>query len=144
VNLDPSNRIAVVADLGLDLLHVYQYDPDRRGLRPSDLDVKVADGAGPRHFAFHPNGKFAYVINEMACTVNALHYDANGKFEIVQTISTLPHELRESYSTAEVQVHPSSKFLYGSNRGQNSIVGFKIDSQTGKLTLIGHQGEGIK
>src|SRR5207244_1551698 len=75
VNLDPSNRIAVVADLGLDLLHVYQYDPDRRGLRPSDLDVKVADGAGPRHFAFHPNGKFAYVINEMACTVNALHYD---------------------------------------------------------------------
>src|SRR5262249_60238888 len=99
---------------------------------------KVADGAGPRHFAFHKTKPFAFVINEMTCTINALTYTPDGKFEIVQTISTLPHELRPGYSTAEVQVHPSGKFVYGSNGGQNSIAGFRGDQETGKLKLSTH------
>jgi 6-phosphogluconolactonase len=145
INLDPSGKFAVVADLGLDKVLVYKYDADSGKITPSDpAYLKIADGAGPRHFAFHQTKPFAYVINEIKCTMNALHYTPEGKFEIVQTISTLPHELREGYSTAEVQVHPSGKFVYGSNRGQNSIAAFKIDPETGKLTLIGHQGEGIK
>jgi 6-phosphogluconolactonase len=145
INLDPSRKFAVVADLGLDQVRVYKFDAENGKITPNDPPfLKVADGAGPRHFAFHKTKPFAYVINEMACTINALTYTPDGKFEVVQTISTLPHELREGYSTAEVQVHPSGKFVYGSNRGQNSIVGFKVDQETGKLTLIGHQGEGIK
>jgi 6-phosphogluconolactonase len=143
-NLDPANKIGVVADLGQDKVHVFKYDPDVHSLQPVGVFFKVADGAGPRHFAFHQTKPFAYVINEMNCTINALHYTPEGKFEIVQTISTLPGEFREGYSTAEVQVHPSGKFVYGSNRGQNSIAGFRVDQETGKLTLIGHQGAGIK
>jgi 6-phosphogluconolactonase len=145
INLDPSGKFAVVADLGLDEVLVYRFDAENGKITPNEPPfVKVAGGAGPRHFAFHKTKPFAYVINEMKCTINALHYTPDGKFEIVQTISTLPHEFREGYSTAEVQVHPSGKFVYGSNRGQNSIAGFRIDQVTGKLTLIGHQGEGIK
>jgi 6-phosphogluconolactonase len=144
VNLDPNNKIAVVADLGLDQLHIYKFDPDNLSLKASESTFKLADGAGPRHFAFHPTKPFAYVINELNCTINALHYTTEGKFESVQTITTLPHEFRQGYSTAEVQVHPSGKFVYGSNRGHNSIAGFKVDQESGKLTAIGHQGEGIK
>src|SRR5262245_55672538 len=145
INIDPSGKFAVVADLGLDQVLVYKFDAASGRMKANDPPfLKVADGAGPRHFAFHKTKPFAYVINEMACTINALNYTPEGKFEIVQTISTLPHEVRQGYSTAEVQVHPSGKFVYGSNRGQNSIAGFKIDQDTGKLTLIGHQGEGIK
>jgi len=145
INLDPSGKFAVVADLGLDEVLVYRFDAENGKITPNEPPfVKVAGGAGPRHFAFHKTKPFAYVINEMKCTINALHYTPDGKFEIVQTISTLPHEFREGYSTAEVQVHPSGKFVYGSNRGQNSIAGFRIDQVTGKLTLIDHQGEGIK
>src|SRR5262249_14834549 len=106
--------------------------------------LKVSDGAGPRHFAFHQNGKWAYVINEMECTINALHYDAHGKFEIVQSISTLPGKVEPGYSTAEVQVHPSSKFVYGSNRGHDTIAVFKVDPHDGNLTFVARQGAGIK
>ncbi len=145
INLDPAGKFAVVADLGLDQVLVYKFDAENGRIKPNEPRfLKVVDGAGPRHFAFHKTKPFAYVINEMNCTINALHYTPEGKFDIVQTISTLPHELREGYSTAEVQVHPSGKFVYGSNRGQNSIAAFKVDQETGKLTLVGHQGEGIK
>jgi 6-phosphogluconolactonase len=148
VNLDAANHFAVVADLGLDKLLVYRFDPKTGTITPNDPPAyETEPGAGPRHFTFHPDGKHAYVINELACTVTALDYDAEkGAFKKVQTISTLPKGTKkeDSYSTAEVQVHPSGKFLYGSNRGHNTIAAFAIDPKTGELTPIGHQGKGVK
>jgi 6-phosphogluconolactonase len=142
INLDQANRFAFVADLGLDKVLVYRYDGK---LAPNDPPfAKVTPASGPRHFAFHPSGKFAYVINEITKTVTAFQYDAAaGKLTEEQTISTVPAGT-EGGSTAEVVVHPSGKFLYGSNRGHNSIAVFTIDQNTGRLTAAGHQGEGIK
>jgi 6-phosphogluconolactonase len=144
INLDSTQRFAIVADLGLDRLFVYRYDSNLSSMTPHDpASLKLAGAAGPRQFAFHPSLPFAYVINEMDCTINALTWAPNGKFSIIQTITTLPDKIREGYSTAEIQVHSSGKFVYGSNRGQNSIAAFRIDKDSGKLTLIGHQANGV-
>jgi 6-phosphogluconolactonase len=145
INLDPANRFAFVADLGLDQVFSYRYDTDKGTLTANDPpSVHMAPGAGPRHLAFHPSGRYAYVINEMANTVTAMKYDAErGVLTTFQTVPTLPKGVKGN-STAEVQVHPSGKFLYGSNRGHNSIAVFRIDQATGELTPAGQQGEGIK
>jgi 6-phosphogluconolactonase len=140
VNVDPANRFAYVADLGLDKVLVYRFNASDGSLAANDPPfASVQPGAGPRHFAFHPNGRVAYVINEMHCTVTAFVSDAKrGALTAFQTISTLPADqpTLPSYSTAEVQVHPSGKFLYGSNRGHDSIVVFAIDGKTGRLTYV--------
>jgi 6-phosphogluconolactonase len=146
INVDPANHFAFAADLGLDKVLVYKLDPTKATLTPNDPPAAlVAPGSGPRHFAFHPSGKYAYVINEMLCTLTAFSYDPEkGTLKEIQTITTLPHEVKQGYSTAEVVAHPSGKFLYGSNRGHHSIAVFKVDEATGKLTAAGHQGQGIK
>lgn len=148
INVDTANRFAVVADLGIDKVLVYRLDPDKGTITANDPpSASVEAGSGPRHFAFHPNGKYAYVINEIKLTVTAFQYDADkGVLTPQQTLTTLPNGVtdRKGMSTAEVQVHPSGKFLYGSNRGHHSIAIFSIDSATGKLTAVGHQGQGIK
>ena len=147
INVDANNRFAIAADLGLNQLIVYKFDAAKGTLTPNDPPyLATAPGAGPRHFAFHPNGHFAYVINESNMTLTALTYDAEkGTLKTLQTISTLPEGAKgKDFSTAEVVVHPSGKFVYGSNRGHHSIVGYSIDEKTGELKLIGHQGEGIK
>ena len=138
-NVDAAGRFAFAADLGLDKLFVYKLDGAKGTLTPNDPPfVQITPGSGPRHFTFHPNGKFAYLINEMALTVTAFTYDADkGALTEIQTIRTLPGNTEKGNSTAEVQVHPSGKFLYGSNRGDNSISIFTIDEQTGKLTAAG-------
>ncbi|MBC8373015.1 MAG: lactonase family protein [Planctomycetes bacterium] len=144
INLDRANRFAVAADLGADKLFVYQFAPTTGTLKPhAPPAVKLAPGAGPRHFAFHPNGQFAYVINELDSTVTAFAFDAKkGTLAKLDTVSTLPPDFKDSNSTAEVQVHPSGKFLYGSNRGHDSLAIFAIDSKSGKLTPVGHQPTG--
>ena len=147
INLDAANRFAFAADLGLDKVLVYRFDPAKGTLTPNEPpSVSVEPKAGPRHFAFHPDGKHAYVINEMAMTVTVFDYDADkGVLKPVQTVTTLPKDAKGTgYSTAEVVVHPSGKFLYGSNRGHNSIAVFAIDPKTGQLTPTGHQGKDIK
>ncbi|OAI47506.1 6-phosphogluconolactonase [Planctomycetaceae bacterium SCGC AG-212-F19] len=146
INLDAGNKFAFVADLGLDKILVYRFDPAKGALTANDPPaVAVAPGAGPRHFAFHPDGKHAYVINEMGNTVTVLDYDAEkGVLKAGQSITTLPKDFKGNTSTAEVVVHPSGKFLYGSNRGHDSIAIFAIDAKTGELTAVGHQGTGIK
>jgi 6-phosphogluconolactonase len=142
-HLDPANRFAFVADLGLDKVLIYRFDAEKGTLTPNDPSfAKVAAGAGPRHFTFHPQGRFAYVINEMSCTVTAFSYEAGrGELKELQTISTLPEggPVSPNLSTAEVQAHPSGQFLYGSNRGHDSIVVFAIDEKTGKLTHVENQ-----
>jgi 6-phosphogluconolactonase len=145
VNLDAANKFAFVADLGLDKVLVFRFDAEKGTIEPNDPPAAdVAPGAGPRHFAFHPSGKFAYVINELDMTVTAFTYDAGkGKLTTLQTMSTIPGSVEKGYSTAEVVVHPTGKFLYGSNRGHNTIAAFTI-AKDGKLTRVGNQGHNIK
>jgi 6-phosphogluconolactonase len=146
INLDKQNRFAVVADLGLDRIFVYKFDPIDGKLTPNDPpSTKVKDRSGPRHFAFHPDGKHAYVINEIDCTVSALDYDADhGTLTVVQTIPTMPVAVKPRHSTAEVVVHPSGKFLYGSNRGHDSLAVYAIEPGTGRLKVVEYEPSGGK
>jgi 6-phosphogluconolactonase len=138
--VDPGQRYAVACDLGLDQVLVYKLDAAGAKLTPNDPPfATVAPGSGPRHIAFRPDGKFAYVINEMLCTMTAFAWDGtSGTLKEVQTISTLPGAVEKGFSTAEVYVHPTGKFVYGSNRGHDSIVVYTSDDKTGKLTLVEH------
>lgn len=140
INLDAKNRFALVCDLGLDKVFIYRYDPDGGKLTPNEPPfASVAPGAGPRHLAFHPSGKFAYVINELNSTITAFSYDeASGVLNELQTVSTLPDDFAGENTTAEVVIHPSGRFLYGSNRGHDSIAAFAVNEQTGMLKPIGH------
>jgi 6-phosphogluconolactonase len=136
VNLDLANKFAFVADLGLDKVLTYKLNASKGTLTAANPPhVSVAKGAGPRHFAFHPSGRFAYVINEMHCTVTAFQY-RSGKLSERQSISTLDVPVQPGYSTAEVQVHPTGRFLYGSNRGHDSISVFRIDEGSGRLHRV--------
>ena len=146
INLDRANRFAVTADLGLDKVLVYRFEGATGKLTPNDPpSVSLKAGAGPRHFAFHPSKPYAYVINELDSTVTTFTYDSNlGVLESIQTLSTLPERFEGVSHTAEVQVHPSGRFVYGSNRGHDSIAMFKVDDATGKLTSIGHEPTGGK
>jgi 6-phosphogluconolactonase len=138
INLDPANRFAFAADLGLDKVLIYRFDPSKGSLVPNDPpSASVKPGGGPRHFAFHPSGRFAYVINEMGNTVTAFAYDAaRGALTELQMVPTLPEGFQGESYTAEVQVHPSGKFLYGSNRGHDSIAVFAINENSGALRLV--------
>jgi 6-phosphogluconolactonase len=140
ITTDAHNRFALACDLGLDKVLVYKFDPATATLTPNDPpSAPITPGSGPRHLAFNPDGRFAYVINEMKCTMTALTYDSKrGGLTAFQTLSTLPdgEPVKPNYSTAEIDVHPSGKFLYGSNRGHNTIVVFGIDEKTGKLTRV--------
>ena len=138
IDLSPDNRFAMVDDLGLDELLVYRFDKQKGTLTPNDpKSAKLQDGAGPRHFSFHPNGKFAYVVNEMQSSVTVFSYDAaKGALQSLQTISTLPKDFSGQNDDAEVQVHPSGKFLYASNRGHDSIAVFMINEDKGTLTPV--------
>lgn len=146
INLSKDNRFAIVADLGLDQLLVYKLDVDKGTLTPNDPPyTATAPSAGPRHFAFHPTADLAFVINELNSTLSSMSYDpAKGTFKTLATVSTLPKDFKGNNSTAEVVVHPNGKFVYGSNRGHNSIAAFKLDEKTGELSLIGHATQDIK
>lgn len=138
-NPDKAGRLVFAADLGLDKILIYRLDAAKGTLTPNDPPfVKTAPGAGPRHFSFHPSGTFAYVINELNSTVTAFAYDAKaGRLTPIQSVSTLPKDFTERNSCAEVLVHPSGKFVYGSNRGHDSIAVFAVNAETGKLTPRG-------
>ncbi len=141
VYLDAANRFLVVPDLGLDKVMIYRFDDNAGMLTANDpAFVATAAGAGPRHFAFHPNGRYAYVINELNSTLTAMSYDAeHGVLRPLQTVSTLPPRFHGVNTCAEVQVHPSGKFVYGSNRGHDSIAIFSVDAATGRLRFVGHE-----
>jgi 6-phosphogluconolactonase len=139
LNPSPDNRFAVGADLGLDKLFIFKFNAASGELAPNEplSFVQLKPGAGPRHFAFDPAGGFAYVTNELSSTVVAFSYnDKMGGLRELQTISTLPADFKGESTTADVQVHPSGKFLYDSNRGADSIAVFKIDGSKGTLTAV--------
>jgi 6-phosphogluconolactonase len=138
--VDPTNRFALVADLGLDRLFVYRFDEKNGSLQPNDPPfATVRPGSGARHARFHPNGRWVYLISEMGCTVTAFHWDsAHGALTEFQTVSTLPADFKGISNCAEIEVHPNGRFLYGSNRGHDSLAVFTIDPDTGRLALLEH------
>jgi 6-phosphogluconolactonase len=139
--LDDSGRFAFVADLGLDKLMVYRFDSERGKLEAHRRPwVEVHPGAGPRQLVFHPDGRYAYLINELDSTITALACDWNvGILDSIQTVPTLPPGFEGVSTCAEVQISPSGRFLYGSNRGHDSVVWFEIDRELGTLTVLGHE-----
>jgi 6-phosphogluconolactonase len=140
IETTPDNRFAIAVDLGLDKLLVYRFDEKKGTLAANDPPyAKLDPGAGPRHLAFSPNGKFAYVVNELQSTITAFAYDGRkGELQKLKTVSTLPKDFSGNNDTAEIKVHPSGKFLFASNRGHDTIALFSIDSKTGALTLVDH------
>ena len=141
INASPDGRFAIVADLGIDKLMVYRFDADAGTLKPNDPPfVATKPGGGPRHLAFHPSGHFAYTNLEMGNKVSAFSYDAQrGILAEIQTVETLPKGFAGENTTAEIVISPDGRFLYVSNRGHDSIAIFSIDSETGKLTALGHE-----
>jgi 6-phosphogluconolactonase len=141
---DPSNQWVFVPCLGSDWVAQYRFDQVAGTLTANPVArVMTASGAGPRHLAFHPNGKRAYLLNEKASTLTALSLDlATGRLAPIETKSTLPSGFSGTNNTAEVWVHPSGKWVYASNRGDDSIATFSLDAATGAMTLVGHTKTG--
>ena len=140
IGVSPDNRFALAVDLGLDDVMIYQLDLLKGALIPNNPPyAQVKPGSGPRHFAFHPNGKFGYVLTEMDATVTAFSYQAkNGSLTALQTVATLPKDYTGLKEAAEIAVHPSGKFLYASNRaGVDTITIFAIDGAKGTLKEVG-------
>ena len=138
VMLDPSNRFLLVPDLGLDKLMVYEFNASTGTLEPGSEPVVVtAKGAGPRQLCLHPTGSFVYQINELNSTMTAYRFD-HGALTELETVSSLPVGFEGHNTGADVQVTPNGRFLYGSNRGHDSIVIFAI-GDAGTLELVGHQ-----
>jgi len=139
----PDNRFALACDLGLDQVLCYQLDAANAKLATnSPASATVAPGSGPRHFAFSPDGRFVYVINEMKLTITVFAYDSKtGGMTELQTLSTLPahYTATDKDSCAEITAHPNGKFIYSSNRGHDSIAVFAVDAKSGKLTLLQHE-----
>lgn len=137
--LDKNNRFAFANDLGIDKIMIYNFDAGNGKLETNAAQpfYQTKAGAGPRHFEFHPNGKFAFVINELDTTITSLEYDdKRGTLREIQTVSTLPAYVSGANSGADIHVSPGGKFLYGSNRGHDSIAAYQINEETGRLDFI--------
>jgi 6-phosphogluconolactonase len=144
IQLDGAGQFALAADLGLDQLLVYRFDIERGLLEAHDPpQAALAPGSGPRHLAFHPGGRYVYAINELRSTITGFAFDpVAGRLAELQTLSTLPRGFDGPSHTAEVVVHPSGKFVYGSNRGHDSIAVFQVDPASGRLAPRGHHRSG--
>lgn len=144
VTLDPGRRRLLCCDKGIDKVMAYQPDVEGRRLVPNDPPFgRLHAGAAPRHLAFHPSGRYAYVNGEADMTVTAFRYDpAHGAFDELHYLSTIPGAKGERFSTAQIVMHPNGRFLYVSNRGHDSIARFEVDQSTGRLTARGHTPSG--
>ena len=138
--LSPDNKTLLVPDLGIDKVMLYAFNANNGSVKAKATPfAKLADGAGPRHLDFHPNGKWAYLIQEMAGVITAFTYK-KGMLQAFQSISTLPAGFSGSFSSADIHVSPDGKFLYASNRDAvNDIAIYKIQPSDGRLSLVGHQ-----
>ena len=140
VTWDPPGRLVLACDLGLDKVLFYQIDR-QLVLSPHNPPwFQVKPGSGPRHLAFGKSGRFAYLLSEISSTLTVCSYDpSRGELNEIQTVSTLPKDFKGVNTSAEVQVGPGGKFVYASNRGDNSIAVFAIDETMGKVRLVQHQ-----
>jgi len=141
VILDATNHFAYVPDLGLDRLMIYRLDAEGGKLKPHEQRCfETRPGAGPRHFVFHPGNSYAYLINELDSTIMSLDYDRQrGTLKEIQTVPALPASFRGNNTCADILVDPSGRFLYGSNRGHDSIAIYRIDLSSGELSPVGHE-----
>ena len=138
--LSPDNNYLLVPDLGIDKIMIYRFDQSKGSLTPAIQKFAASTpGSGPRHFDFHPNAKYAYLMEEMTGTVVVYKYQ-NGSLQKIQRLNALPKDFAGEIGSADIHVSPNGKFLYCSNRGSsNSISVFKINPGTGMITLVGHQ-----
>ncbi|HEX7847170.1 MAG TPA: lactonase family protein [Chitinophagaceae bacterium] len=136
----PDNKFLFVPDLGIDKVMIYSFNAKNGKLAAAKIPFHMTEaGAGPRHFDFSPNGKFAYLMEEMSGSISAYSYQ-KGELHLLQNISALPPEYNGAIGSADIHVSPDGKFLYASNRGEsNTIAIFKIDAATGMLSVAGHQ-----
>lgn len=141
VILSPDERFAFVPDKGTDKIWAFEIDYAKGKLTPAgQVFAPVHSGAGPRHLVFHPNGLFAYVINELDATVTGFRYDAaKGELTEIQNTTTIPADYTGRNACADIHLSPDGRFLYGSNRGHNSIVIYSVNETTGQLQLVGHE-----
>lgn len=142
VELSADNRFAFVPELGADEVRIYALDAEKGRLtpNPNQAFVKVAPGAGPRQLVMHPDGRLAFLINELNSTMTSYRYNAEkGTLTEIQTLPTLPPDFKGHSTCAEVQIHPSGRFLYGSNRGHDSLVIYAVDPESGRLSVVGHE-----
>jgi 6-phosphogluconolactonase len=141
ITWDPVNRFVLTCDLGLDKVLVYRLEEHPLSLTPNDAPFfAVKAGSGPRHLAFHPNGRIAFLLNELSSTLTVCEYDGQrGELKEIQTASTLPEGFSGRNTCAEVAVDPTGKFVYASNRGHDSIAVFSIDPASGMVRCIQHQ-----
>jgi 6-phosphogluconolactonase (cycloisomerase 2 family) len=145
VEFDPSGAFIVVPDKGLDLVFTYKIDPGKGKLVLQTTPVKAREGAGPRHVAFHPTGRLAYVVNELDSTVTAYHFDpATGALAPFQIVSAVPDTYTGNSRAAEIAVSADGRFVYASNRGDDSIAAFAIEPATGRLAPVGCTASGGK
>ncbi len=145
IDVDAANRFVIAADLGLDKVFVYPFDEHRGTLGDDPAFLSLDTGAGPRHVALHPGGRFAYVLNELSMTISAARYDPErGLLTAARTVSSLPEGVgvEKEFSGAEVLVHPGGRSLYASNRGHDTIAVFAIDETDGALRLVEHVSTG--
>jgi 6-phosphogluconolactonase len=136
VNFDPSNRFVVVCDKGADRIYTFHVDAGSRTL----IDRKVfttAPGTSPRHSAFHPRLPYVFIIHERESSIASYRYDGAGNLELIHTVATIPSGYSERNSPADIRVHPSGRFVYGSNRGHDSVAIFRLDETTGHLDSVG-------
>jgi len=137
--LSENNRFLYVPDLGKDKLMIYAFNDQTGSLTPKDTTLKLADASGPRHFIFHPNGRWGYLVQELSGNVTAFQYN-NGDLKPFQTISALPKGFTKPFSGADIHVSADGRFLYASLRDEaNTLAIFSINKATGGLRLIGHQ-----
>ena len=137
----PENRFVYVPDLGTDRIAIYRIDFENGTLRPADPPyTPVHEGAGPRHLDFHPTERYAYVIHELDSAITAFEYDPEtGALDEIGTVETLPHDAEGENFCADVHVHPSGAWVYGSNRGHDSIAIFEVNPESGRLRAVGHE-----
>ena len=138
IHLSPDGRFVLSADLGMDCLHVHQFDATNGILNPHGTgQANVRPGGGPRHFAFHSNGKTVFVLNELTSRVTTMKFNPrNARLQVVDEDSTLPEDSSVSNSTAEIVVHPNGTFVYASNRGHDSIAAFRFDEGSNSLSRL--------
>ncbi len=139
IETTPDNRFALIADLGLDEVFIYKFDASYGALTPNQpATARLKSGAGPRHIAMHPNGKFVFVASELNSTVTSFYFDTKkGLLKEIGTAATLPPGFSGRNDVAEIAVHPNGKFLYVSNRGNDSIAIFSIETGKETLTAVG-------
>jgi 6-phosphogluconolactonase len=143
INLSPDGRFALAADLGTDRISIYGFDPGEGSLKPH-AEVALPPGSGPRHLAFSPDGKRVFVINELLSTLASFSWDpTGGTMTPTDSKPTLPEGFTGNSTTAEVVVHPGGRFVYGSNRGHDSVAVFRVDDK-GHLALVEHVPTGGK